>query len=83
MLHMRGGSALSPFRLDKLLTAVRARVPAVTAIHAETVYFVDVEQRLDTEQRAMLARILSEETALPPLPGEVLLVVPRLGTLSP
>jgi phosphoribosylformylglycinamidine synthase len=83
MLHLRGGSALSPFRLDKLLTAVRAQVPAVTAIHTEIVYFVNVEQRLDAEQRAMLARVLSEETALPPPPGEVLLVVPRLGTLSP
>ena len=83
MLHLRGGSALSPFRLDKLLTAIRARVPAVTAIHAETVYFVDVEQRLDAEQRATLAQVLSEETSLPPPAGEVLLVVPRLGTLSP
>ena len=47
MLYLRGGPALSAFRLDKLLAAARERVPAVSAVHAEYVYFADTEQRLD------------------------------------
>jgi len=83
MLNLRGSSALSPFRLEKLLTASRARVPTIDAIHAETVYFADLEQRLTEPQRATLGQLLNEETSLPQPTGEMLLVVPRLGTVSP
>jgi phosphoribosylformylglycinamidine synthase len=83
MLHLRGGSALSPFRLERLLAAARARVPAVAAVHAETVYFADTEQRLGDQERVVLAQLLNEESSLPLLQGELLLVVPRLGTQSP
>ena len=83
MLYLRGGPALSDFRLDRLLTAVRAQVPAISAVGAEVVYFVDTEQRLDDRQRAFLGRLLNEAAELPPPPGDLLLVVPRLGTASP
>ncbi|MEJ2554131.1 MAG: phosphoribosylformylglycinamidine synthase, partial [Gammaproteobacteria bacterium] len=84
MLQLRGGSALSSFRTDKLLAAARTHVPALGAVHAETVYFVDVEQRLDDGQRATLAELLSEAgDTTPPPKGELLLVVPRIGTVSP
>ncbi len=83
MLHLRGGPALSSFRLDKLLAAAQARVPAVAAIHAEYVYFVDVEQRLSDQERATLGQLLNEAPSLIPPVGELLVVVPRLGTQSP
>ncbi len=82
MIHLRGSAALSSFRLDKLLASVQARVPAVTAIHAEYVYFAEAEQRLSAAEHALLVRLL-DESAAPAATGEMLLVVPRLGTISP
>ncbi len=83
MLNLRGRSALSPFRLEKLLTASRAHVPAIASIHAEAVYFLDLEQRLTEPQRVILGQLLNEESSLQEPKGEMLLVVPRLGTVSP
>ena len=84
MLRLRGGSALSPFRLEKLLSRVRADLPEVSAIHSEYVHFVDLEQALDGEKRAVLERILSYGPASGPVSeeGQLVLVVPRPGTLS-
>ncbi len=85
MLYLRGRSALSPFRLEKLIAAARARVPAVSALHVEQIYFIDSEQRLaDTEQAALAALLGAQEPpAKAPAGAGLLLVVPRFGTLSP
>ncbi len=85
MLRLPGSPALSAFRLDKLLAAARRSVPALAGIHTQYQHFVDLEQRLNAAQQTMLEKILSygpsAPTALPP--GQLLLVVPRPGTLSP
>src|SRR3569832_1840258 len=83
MLYMRGRAALSSFRLEKLIAAARTQVPSLSRIHTEEVYIVDVEQRLEPSERVLLAQLLSEEDAAPPAQGELLLVVPRVGTVSP
>ena len=83
MLYLRGRAALSSFRLEKLVAAARTQVPSLSRIHTEEVYFVDVEQRLEASERALLAQLLGEEEAAPPAQGELLLVVPRVGTVSP
>ncbi len=86
MLELRGNPALSPFRTEKLLQALRERVPAVAGIYGEYVHFVDLEQPLDDGERAVLERLLEygPSQARPERPeGELRLVVPRPGTISP
>ena len=84
MLRFRGSPALSPFRLEKLLTALRRRVPVVTEIYAEFVHFVD--GRLITHDREVLDRLLQygpTATQRHLTSEPTFLVVPRPGTRSP
>jgi len=99
MLRFRGSPALSPFRLQKLLTALRQQVPAITRIHAEFVHFVDGS--LTIPDREVLARLLAygpdrisaRQLALVgeagieehrhPFGAPLFLVIPRPGTISP
>jgi phosphoribosylformylglycinamidine synthase len=85
LLPLPGRKALSDFRLDKLLANVRAAVPAVAEIDARFRHFVQVTRPLSLEEEQVMERILTygphtHDTARA---GDVLLVVPRLGTLSP
>ncbi len=85
MLWLRGARALSRFRLDKLFSALSAQIPSVQGLAAEFVHFIDSEQRLDEAQIERLQRLLddgSESYAEAPV-GELFLVVPRPGTISP
>ena len=85
MLRLRGGSALSPFRLEKLTVALKTAAPQVSHIYAEYWHFCAVERDLRPDESAILAKLLTygaaqqgEEPA-----GELLLVLPRPGTISP
>ena len=55
MLRFRGSPALSPFRLEKLLTVVQRQVAVVTDLYAEYVHFVDGS--LNDHERAVLERL--------------------------
>ncbi|HSD73406.1 MAG TPA: hypothetical protein VLB75_01470, partial [Steroidobacteraceae bacterium] len=85
MLSLPGSPALSPFRLDKLLGALRARDPGVTAISARWLHLADLERDLTARERDILEKLLvygprwsaGEEA------GALILVVPRPGTISP
>jgi phosphoribosylformylglycinamidine synthase len=85
MLQLRGSAALSDFRLNKLLATVRETVPSVARIATAYVHFVDLESSLNREEAAVLERLLrygpAQETT--PVDGQLLLVVPRPGTISP
>ena len=86
ILSLRGAPALSPFRRDKLLAEMRARVPAITGVTALYWHFVALDGELKTHEQTVLARLLTygpraDAQARPG--GELLLVVPRLGTISP
>lgn len=85
MLRLRGSPALSTFRLDKLLANLRRQVPTVTNVQAEYTHFVDLRAPLDATAHAILTRLLTYGPPLPSEPpaGELLLVIPRPGTLSP
>ncbi|MCX7097873.1 MAG: phosphoribosylformylglycinamidine synthase [Methylococcales bacterium] len=85
MLKFTGTSALSDFRVKKLLSELAALAPTIQNVSARFIHFVDVEGELDSSQTAMLSQLLSYgETSLPTTGnGESLLVVPRPGTLSP
>ena len=84
MLRFRGSPALSPFRLEKLLAALRQRVPVIAAAHAEYVHFLD--GTLNVYDREVLDRLLRYGPAATPRDagsGPVFLVIPRPGTISP
>ncbi len=85
ILRLRGRSALSAFRLRKLTASSLAVVPSVSGIHAEFWHFVQVRRPLSREETARLERILTygpTQTA-GEATGELMLVVPRIGTISP
>ena len=85
LLTLRGRNALSEFRLKKLAQALKKTAPAVTAITAEYWHFVAVKVPLQAPQRKVLERILTYGPAPAEVSesGRLLLVIPRLGTISP
>ncbi|MEO8304988.1 MAG: phosphoribosylformylglycinamidine synthase [Betaproteobacteria bacterium] len=87
LLTLRGRYALSPFRVAKLEAALAASRPdhAVTGISATYWHFVEVLRDLAPGERATLERLLTygphdHEVADD---GELVVVVPRPGTVSP
>ncbi|GAA5786252.1 phosphoribosylformylglycinamidine synthase [Chitiniphilus shinanonensis] len=84
VLKLRGGAALSAFRIEKLQAALAAQgIPA--RLYAEFWHYAEVDGELDAEQRAVLERVLSygEPARNDDARGTLLLVLPRLGTISP
>ena len=85
ILHLRGGNALSPFRLAKLKTLIQDRVPGMTDIQGIFWHFVSVAKPLSDAEHTVLQRILTYGTpaSANDIHGTLLLVTPRVGTLSP
>jgi phosphoribosylformylglycinamidine synthase len=85
MLTLRGAPALSPFRLEKLSRAARAAVPRLLRIHTGFWHFAETSRPPSADEMKVLERILRYGPALPPddPAGELLLVLPRPGTISP
>ena len=85
MSSLRGSAALSRFRLDKTLVSVRASLPRVSHLYAEFWHFAWSEGALGEAEQNVLQQILTygpklaEETPA----GDLFLVVPRPGTISP
>src|SRR5487761_2090872 len=82
-----GKPALSTFRLDKLRTALNATKSGVTLEDTRHCYFTELSSELSATDVDLLNRLLGlDKTAgEPEFKGKVssLLVVPRLGTISP
>ncbi|MDI1276388.1 phosphoribosylformylglycinamidine synthase [Methylobacter sp.] len=85
MLKISGTSALSVFRINKLLAELQAIEPAIKAVSARFMHFVDIENDLDDRQTGILKQLLAygSTQAGVDVPGARLLVVPRPGTISP
>jgi len=85
MLIIPGAPALSRFRIDKLLESVRSTTPAVASLSSRYMHFVDVDGTLADAQRAVLDRLLSYGPTRRQAQedGELVLVLPRFGTISP
>ena len=84
ILRLRGRRALSDFRLAKLLRSVSASHPSLT-LHAEFWHFVETTRALTAPEHERLERILTygPASAIDVAQGELLLVTPRPGTISP
>ena len=86
MLQIPGAPALSSFRIAKLLDRLRALEPSVSGLDARFMHFVDVAQPLTAGERTVLGQLLTYGPRLPAAAvegGEGVLVVPRVGTISP
>ena len=82
ILILEGPSALSDFRRERLLAEAGRCMPAVRALSARHLYFVELCGALDEVQRARLERLL-DARAETRREDDALIVVPRPGTVSP
>ena len=84
ILQLRGPRALPESRLAKLLASLQKADPAARSLAAEFRYFVETDRDLDAAARKLLERLLDDGSPPPPpASGNLYLVVPRLGTISP
>jgi phosphoribosylformylglycinamidine synthase len=85
MLILRGSSALSPFKQDKLLAQFSALGIGVSSVQAQYVHFVDVQSELNEADMFVLSQLLSYGPTSENIDasGYFVLVTPRPGTISP
>lgn len=85
--HLRsfeGGNAASDFRLRALLARLQARCERVVAIDARHVHWVWSDAALSDAQTQQLAALLHYgDAARASADGALIVVAPRLGTVSP
>ncbi len=84
----RGKVALSEFRINKILSTVKQKVPNVAYIDSQFIYFIHSRNKLETSEIAQLNIILlGSEQEYPQQEDETastfVLVTPRSGTISP
>ncbi|MBZ0224476.1 MAG: phosphoribosylformylglycinamidine synthase, partial [Comamonas sp.] len=79
-----GSNALGSFRAEQLLPQLQAVGPKVTGIEARHLHLVATAQALDGAQQEKLAALLTYgEPYTGGQEGEVFIVTPRMGTISP
>jgi len=85
MFSLFGAPALSPFRLNHALRALRAEDERVTALSCRWLHFVDESRPLTDSELGLLGKLLTygPRTALHEERGQRVLVTPRVGTESP
>ena len=89
MLILRGAPALSSFRLDKLAQTFSGIHPDIKLLHAQYMHFAQLHRPLVPQRRATLGSLLSYGPEQPVggsdslTDAQLLLVVPRPGTISP
>ena len=87
MLQLIGRSALSAFRLEKLLTTIQAELDNVLTLRTEYRYFIEVDGdgELSTADQAVVGTLLEADLRTSNAATDELffLVTPRPGTISP
>ena len=90
LLQIPGNSACSPNALDKKLVRAQRANPGITALAADFVHLCELEAELEPEQRSALHALLAYGPRRVAVPAAFaqgaatrLLVVPRIGTISP
>ncbi len=82
---LRGAPALSDFRVNKLLASCAKMNLAVSGIYAEYMHFVDLTADLSDDELAKLNKLLEYGPTIEEHEpkGQLILVTPRPGTISP
>ncbi len=85
LIRLRGRNALSAFRYEKLKRSLNTISPEIVDVSAEYWHFADIHRNLESAERDKLERILSYGRARSTVDpqGDLFLVVPRIGTVSP
>jgi phosphoribosylformylglycinamidine synthase len=89
LLQFAGGPALPPFRAEKLLARLQHLVPRVQAVHSQWVFWALSEKALGEGEHTRLAALLAPAGGAPaallkpPAGSSLVVVMPRLGTVSP
>ncbi len=85
MLVLRGSPALSTFRIDKIERRLNEALGQPVRVQAELAHFAALSEDLTTSERNLLNRLLQYGASQPANEpsGELILVVPRPGTISP
>src|SRR5688572_11277568 len=86
MFELPGAPALSAFRIQKLLDRLTALEPGIRALSSRFVHFIDSERALTDSEQALLRKLLTYGPRMDVAAsdtGELLVVTPRAGTISP
>jgi len=87
MLILPGNRAFSDFNKNKLLKNLKISIPDIIDIHARYWHFVKSAQTLSEDELALLEELLEygegDHSGPDEPPGELFLVTPRPGTISP
>ena len=87
LMHFEGGAALSAFRAQALLARLQAACPRITAVAARFVHWAAFDVAPAAAEVDKLAALLQYGDAFVgpsgPAGGERVVVMPRLGTVSP
>ena len=90
MIILPGNRAFSDFNKNKLLKSLQKSIPEITDIHARYWHFVKVSQTLSDDENTQLNELLEYgethdegKTNGRDPSGELFLVTPRPGTISP
>ena len=84
LMHFEGGNALSTFRARALLPALQGVNERIAGVSARHVHWVRCTEPLDVAGIDKLAALLRYGDPAPEQPaGAVVVVMPRLGTVSP
>jgi len=85
ILELAGQSALSAFRLKKLLVRLQEIDARISGLRARFTYFVSVKDALPPQQREHLDALLLSNDEIEVFPDTAQLIVtgPRPGTISP
>jgi phosphoribosylformylglycinamidine synthase len=84
LLHFEGGNALSAFRAQVLLPKLQTVAPRIAAVHARHVHWVSSDAPLGRADQDRLEALLRYGDAyIGPGEGTLIVVAPRLGTVSP
>ena len=87
LMHFEGGNALAPHQVQALLPKLQAINPRISGVHARFVHWVAMDQALPPGELDKLAALLTygdaHDAAHGAADGELIVVAPRLGTVSP
>ncbi|MFN9450223.1 MAG: phosphoribosylformylglycinamidine synthase [Rubrivivax sp.] len=84
LVRFDGGPALSEFRRQALMPAIQALDPATVGLDARHVHWASTVSALSPGESDKLRALLNDGSgALTAAEGELIVVMPRLGTVSP
>ena len=85
MLIFPGAPALSEFRKQKLFSSLKAIEPAIVGVYAEFVHFAEIDSELSDSDTETLKSLLTygPTVSVEEPEGDLRLVIPRPGTISP